>query len=577
MSHLLTAIAWTLLHFCWQAAAIAALYAAATYLLARQSSERRYLLAQCALVGMLLCAAFTFSWELTAQGASFSRSGTFGVYPRTLQQSLQLAPAAGAPVALHEETSEPVLATMLPWIDGFWLLGVLVLSLRSAGGWWMIRRLKSSASFAVPHTLRSSFDAICSRLHLRRPTQIAVSRTIAGPFTVGFLRPIVFLPLCALTALGPEELEVVLAHELAHIRRADFLWNLLQTFAETVFFFHPAVWWIGSCLRAERELCCDDLALEVCPNPVVYASALFRLEEQRNQRLHLAMALDGAGSRATLRLRILRILGEPVRHAGRSSRAFSITVAVVALLLAMAPATQIVSEVHPVHAAVASVAHAIAPHAKPSAALHPVAATEPQTHAAPQQAAPAPATPRAAEPSGKGDYIDRMKAAGYDVELDKYVAMKIQGITPEYAQQMAQQGFGKLSADDLVACKIQGVTPEYLNGLKRAGIEPDSLHEAISFRIFQVTPEFISGMKAAGFDHIATKQLVALRVQGVTPEYARAIAQQFPGATVDDLVKAKIFHIDSAFIESAKRHGFTGLTFDKLVRLRISGVLDEKK
>jgi hypothetical protein len=187
----------------------------------------------------------------------------------------------------------------------------------------------------------------------------------------------------------------------------------------------------------------------------------------------------------------------------------------------------------------------------------------------PQQSAPS-------TESTKGAYIDRMKAAGYDVDLDKMIAMKIQDITPEYAAAMSQLGFGKLSADDLIACKIQGVTAEYIAKLKQDGLEVKDVHQAISYRIFEVTPEFVAGMKTAGFANLTSQQLLAMRVQGVTPEYARSIAQQYPGATAEDVVKTRIFNIDAAFIESAKKHGFTDLSLEKLVKIRISGILDDE-
>jgi len=191
-------------------------------------------------------------------------------------------------------------------------------------------------------------------------------------------------------------------------------------------------------------------------------------------------------------------------------------------------------------------------------------------------APPKPAQADAESKSSKGDYIDRMKAAGYDVDLDKFVAMKIQDVTPEYARAMSQLGFGKLSADDLITCRVQNVTPEYITSLKQSGLEVQSVHDAISYRIFEVTPEFVAGMKAAGFTGISSKQLLAMRVQGVTPEYAQSAVKQFPGVTAEDLVKTRIFNINAAFIASAKRHGFADLTLDKLIKLRISGILDDE-
>ncbi len=114
----------------------------------------------------------------------------------------------------------------------------------------------------------------------------------------------------------------------------------------------------------------------------------------------------------------------------------------------------------------------------------------------------------------------------------------------------------------------------YLGCAPRA-MQPGSIGDLISYRIFGVTPEFLAGMKAAGFDSIPPQKLIALRVHGVTPEYARTVKQQYPNATIDELVQLRIFHIDDAFLAAAKRHGFSSLSIEKLVQLRISGVLGD--
>jgi hypothetical protein len=373
---------------------------------------------------------------------------------------------------------------------------------------------------------------------------------------------------------------MVLAHELAHVRRSDFFWNLLQTLVETLFFFHPAVWWVGKRIRHERELCCDDLALTICPNPVTYATALFRLEEQRVRQWRLAMAFDGHQSNQTLRMRIARILGEPAAQTkGRSIQPFSLVVAGTALAVSLLAAPPVVASFSPGHSAGANgaVLHAAARAKAAVPALHAFVQKPTASHALSQAAAPPP-TDSSASSDGepKSTYIDRMKAAGYDVDLDKYIAMKIQGVTPEFAQAMAQAGFGKLSADDLIACRIQDVSPEAIAQMRQQGFEINSIKEAISFRIFGVTPEFASGMKSAGFPSLTSQQMISLRVQGVTPEYAQEIARQFPGATVEDVIKTRIFNINGAFIEQAKKFGLKPLTIEKLVQLRISGVLDDE-
>jgi hypothetical protein len=420
---------------------------------------------------------------------------------------------------------------------------------------------------------------------------------------MGIVRSLIILPASAVMVLSPQQLEAVLAHELEHVRRADYFWNLIQTTVETLFFFHPAVWWLGSRLRQQRELCCDDAAVQACADPLIYATALLRLEERRSQQLGLAMALDGHRSSSGLRARISRVLGEKSgQERPRELPPLPLAAICAVFLLILLTGPQLFAgllntmQAQPAPTASTSAASETEP---PVPAASPVVAPEPvepvtsagndgavETSTAPGHAEqppvtsdpapapdPAPQTPDAAP--HKTDYIDGMRAAGYDVDIDKYIAMKVQGITPEYAQAMAKIGFGKPSAGDLIAMKIQGVTPEYVSELHAAGLQPGSIGDLISYRIFHVTPEFIAGMKAAGFDSIPPGKIIALCVQGVTPEYAKTVKQQYPNATVDELVQLRIFHIDDAFLAAAKRHGFTSLSIQKLVQLRISGLLDD--
>jgi beta-lactamase regulating signal transducer with metallopeptidase domain len=590
MTQLPQAIAWTLIHFCWQAAAIAVAFRLISAAIVRRSSQVRYLVALSSLLLMIGAAVITFAWEMRSNAAVPSITATAENLRASFVADFPRSTAPGLLVATQQQAAAHVtIASLLPWIDGLWLAGVFALSLRSLGGWWYLRRLRLAATVEAPASVIDAFQRISQALGLNRNIALRLSTAIDSPMTMGTLRAIVLLPLSAVTLLGPDELEVVLAHELAHVRRADFFWNILQTIAETLFFFHPAVWWLNARIRHERELCCDDLALKVCPNPIVYAHALVHLEEQRSRHLRLAMALDGHQSHATLLSRIARILGEPMtRIPSHRFRPFSLAAAIAGLLVFLVPAPHVLAKFAPAQSAPAIVATSSA-----SAAIaSPVIAPEVAIHVAmpsplpAQQASSTPEVAPAPEPQTDGkptpsahshsDYIDQMKAAGYDVDLDKLIAMKIQNVTPEYAQAMSQAGFGKLSADDLIACKIQGVTPEAIVEMKKQGLEINNVHDAISFRIFQVTPEFVSGMKSAGFDGLTGKQLLAMRVQGVTPEYAKTLKQKFPGVTADELVKARIFRIDDEFIAQAARHGFTNLPFDKLVRLRISGILDDE-
>lgn len=701
MTHHWEALGWTLIHFCWQAAAIAFVYKLADLAMAKGRTQARYVLALTALLGMLAASIGTLAYEESThrQAAAFSANGNAGARP-----ILQIIPRPLAVIdmpAAPRETAKLLAGDVMPYLDFFWLVGVFCLSARTIGGWWLIRRLRHSALQKAPHTLRIGLDRIRLQMGIPRFVDLRISNRIAGPLTVGVIRPLILLPITALTSLSPEQLEVVLAHELGHIRRADYFWNILQTMVETLFFFHPAVWWISHRLREQRELCCDDIAVETCHDPAVYATALLHLEEQRKTHLHLAMALDGNQSRVSLRARILRILGDPEEQP-RDLKPLSLAGMAILLGLFICPLPQVFASFKAAPKVSASIIHAVEHKVRPHAALK--ASQTPGSAAVP---GPAPAastliatsggktievaeqTAPQPESTGKSDYIDRMRAAGYNVDLDKYIAMKVQDITPEYAEQMtkatgerpsaddlialkvqdvtpdyiarmraagysgdmhkiiamkvqditpeyadgmakatgerpnvdqlialkvqdvtpeymsrmhaagydgnlnkiiamkvqdvtpeyadamAKVGFGKPSLDDLIALKVQGVTPDYAAKLHADGIEASSFHDLISYRIFNVTPEFVAGMKDAGFGSIPTKKLLALRVQGVTPEFAKTTKEQFPEATVDDLVQLRVFNINADFIASAKRHGFAPLTIQKLVKLRISGILDD--
>jgi len=587
MMHILQSIAWTLIHFCWQAAVIAGLYAMAARAAEHRTSQFHYVLALSAIFVMLITGIFTFAYETSrgvdagAQYISAATASRTGDFPRSVEPGV--TPNEG--ISTQSEPMNATAPAFMLWIDALWIVGVFGLALRHLGGWVLISRLRKRALQAAPLETQTEFARIAAALGLGRRVALRISEAIAGPVTVGAFRSMVLLPVSAVTGLSRDELEVVLAHELAHVRRADFMWNLLQSLVETLFFFHPAVWWISNRVRHERELCCDDMALEICPDPVVYANALFRLEQQRATRMHLAMALDGHKPRTTLRNRIARILGEPEVSVKSARRVSLAAVAASALVLAIS-APQLVAGLHPVQAGTAtfspdqSGAESSASTGTAAMASAPSQDAEPKASPKPAKIEVEPArspvtTTENGEPSAHTAYIDRMKAAGYDVDLDKLIAMKIQNVTPEYAQAMGELGLGKPSADDLIACKIQGVSPEVVAELKKNGLEVNSFQDAISYRIFNVDPEFVAGMKAAGFDHLASKQLLSMRVQGVTPEYAKSIAQQFPGVTAEELVETRIFHIDADFIASAKSHGFTDLTLKKLIRLRISGILND--
>ena len=199
-----------------------------------------------------------------------------------------------APVTVGwKERLNGLFASVLPWIVTVWLVGVVVLAVRQLGGWIVLRRLCGNGTEPVDDVLAAKLCHIAERLGVQRAVQLLSSINVDVPAVVGHLKPVILLPASLISGLSTQQIEAILAHELAHIRRHDYLVNLIQVTCETLLFYHPAVWWISREIRREREHCCDDLAVQVYGNRVAYARTLATLEETRSAVHAAAMAATG--------------------------------------------------------------------------------------------------------------------------------------------------------------------------------------------------------------------------------------------------------------------------------------------
>jgi beta-lactamase regulating signal transducer with metallopeptidase domain len=283
------ALGWSLLHFLWQGALLAIFLWAAQGLASRSSARVRYALG--CLVMLLMPAIF-----LATVVQSYPSQTPASASRVTLRPSAALAavPATNTPV--------PASLRGLPgWSVCIWLAGVLILSLSTAGGWIRVQRLRRRGT-RIPHPVWiDTLESLKQRLGVSRPVRLYVSAIAEVPTVIGWARPLILLPATALTGLSESQLRAILAHELAHIRRYDYLVNLLQTAVETLLFYHPAVWWVGRQIRREREHCCDDLAVDACGDVILYAGALTRIEELRGRAPEPALAASGGDLLARIR------------------------------------------------------------------------------------------------------------------------------------------------------------------------------------------------------------------------------------------------------------------------------------
>ncbi len=362
---LIDALGWALLHFVWQGALIGTLAAGLLIGLRRRSANTRYLVATSALGLMALSPLATVGWILCAPpelvASSIHSSPSPARQPAVVPNDVPATQPQAAPDRVSEaprvdavadepaDRSEPTVETatapikpptriesighfcesQLDVIVNGWLAGVLLLSLRLCVGWCRVQRLGRRAQQPASAALQAVLARLIERLNISRAVRLVESALVEVPTVIGWLKPVILLPATALTGLSSEQLEALLAHELAHVRRNDYLINLLQTAIETLLFYHPAVWWLSRRMRIEREHCCDDLAVQVCGNGLSYARALVALEELRAPRLGLTISAAGG----SLLGRIQRLVGRGVPEVNRSQWIVGLVAAVVAAAL----------------------------------------------------------------------------------------------------------------------------------------------------------------------------------------------------------------------------------------------------
>lgn len=312
------ALGWTLLHTIWEGAATALLLSVALSL--TRSSRVRYLVACTALAASLFGLAITFLYFVPANS-----------FVPAVAPILRAAPN-GSRAAVFAFATAAASNTALPqWISIVWLSGVVIFQLRALGGWMAVSRIRAKGVCAVSVQWQGRLKELAAQLRVTRPVMMLESSLTGVPVVMGHLKPVILIPVGVLAGLPAAQIETILLHELAHVMRNDYLINLLQTMAEGLLFFHPATWWISNVIRAERENCCDDLAVAASGDAHVYALALTALAES-----HGGLAMAASGGSVIRRVR--RLLLRPENQRGGLMPVMACCLLVIACALGLSHA-----------------------------------------------------------------------------------------------------------------------------------------------------------------------------------------------------------------------------------------------
>jgi beta-lactamase regulating signal transducer with metallopeptidase domain len=529
-----------LLHFLWQGTALAlALYLAISF---TREARVRYGLAVGTLALMALCPLATVAF--------LERAPVIAAVPDSMPASIVLTN-----VSVAFETAQP--ATPLDWLTclvWIWSSGVVIFGLRAFGGWIVLQRLRRTAQETISPVLLASCRRLEKRIGIARLVRYAHSEIVDVPAVVGWFRPMVLIPLSTMAGLSVEQFEAIVAHELAHIQRYDALVNLFQIAAETVLFYHPAVWWVNRLIRVERENCCDDVAVAVCGNAGEYARALTMLSGKARRPVWAMAANGGVLKSRVSRLLGLRQIAPGIPRAGLAVLAILCASCVVFAAGAFKqepPAPQPPPKPAPPTPPVDLLPDVGSPGANLKEIDRQVKELErelkrkesgsddaqmrrqleeqmKQARRMARQAAALERQTRSAvadSPTGRElaelERMAREMASRFESQAaaEEHKAEEHSG--PSYIDSLESVGLTKLSVDDLISLKVQGVTADYVRQVKAAGFDPN-VHDLISMKVQGITPEYIRDIRATGLKP-SMHDLIGMKVQGVTPEYIRAL------------------------------------------------------
>lgn len=337
-------LGWTLLHSLWQGTLIFVLIHPLLVLFKKRTPRLRYnllCLALMLLVGSMAVTFYLYMPDLRADT----------VWEEITTASEQEAVTAALPSPGHNpviyaqdftlsvrESVRHFIQLYSGYLVNIWLLGACFFAFRWLGGLTFTFRLKTSGTRITDPQWQEKVQTWRREMGIRRPVQILESLRTEVPLILGHLKPLILLPLGTINSLAPEQVEAIVLHELAHIRRYDFMINLIIAALEMVLFYHPVYWWLSDQIQQEREQCCDDIAVAVCGNTRLYAETLLLMEEKRQQNT-LAMAYQGKKNH--LLERIKRIcLASPASYRpeyGKAGLSLALLLAVAAVSWAKLP------------------------------------------------------------------------------------------------------------------------------------------------------------------------------------------------------------------------------------------------
>jgi beta-lactamase regulating signal transducer with metallopeptidase domain len=630
------ALGWMVVHSLWQATAIAVLTGIVLIFLRKKSPKTRYIVANVALFAVFAASVATFAYYYQPDAPSDTMivtSSDPSVKPvvkwdETTKAELEQAQATLATTMqnrLSLAAFKSYFSEHLPLIVTIWLLGVVAFLLRLMGGISYVYYLKGRMNFPADEYWLDMVDGLAAKTGLKKGVDLVESALTRTPMVVGHTKPMILFPLGVLNRLSPQEVEAILAHELAHVLRHDYIFNILQSIVEALFYFHPAVWWLSSQIRNERESCCDDIAIKLIGNSVNYAKALVAIQEMAYFPMTPALAFAGQARKSQFLMRMQRILNQSNNKSNVMEKLIAtlfIIITIVGLNVAQGDVEQksmvstddtyfSVEDNEPMN--MSGIWEADIENGKVE--IHFSSRTKnsnwntteefekselsamPITEGAftvSREAGVMEFTGKFDGNSGFGkftfkpsnDFKSYLASQGTEGVKDETLLFCFIGnMGKKYVEFMALKSYKPLTNKQLSELAIfrlhENLVNAYLEMFAKSGVKNPSLHKLVELKIHNVTPQYIEDITAYGFVDVPIQQILEAKIHGINGDWLKTFGK--PRTTdpfsLKDMIEMKIHGIDGNYVKELEAKSGKQIAHNRIVESKIHGLdrIDFKK
>lgn len=640
------ALGWMVIHSLWQAVLIALATGVIMLILRKKSAKLRYLVANIALFSLLICAFSTFVYyyqsERKAQLEAFQG---LKINPENTAENLSThniltvnqtpdPHAAGKiqTVTVSKEGTETRSFGMLstdifkeyfnkniPLIVTLWILGMALFLLKLLSGISYTYVVRSRHNFPVDEYWYDKLQDLKAQLGIQKMVDLVESALVRSPVVVGHLKPVILFPIGIVNRLSPKEVEAILAHELAHIARHDYVFNILQSFIEALFYYHPAVWWLSAQVRNERESACDDVAIALTGDSIHYAKTLVTVQEMAYFPLSASLAFAGQAKKSQFLLRIQRILHQKQNPYVMEKLIATILIIGSLFALAIAQNSVLPSANNNDHTTLSIsedsfVQWGDAPLSMSGFWSAKIIGDEVKVtfnhdmekgnwtstrrfkksefSALPTSESEFTITRETGTMKFKGKFEEnegygkfkfeentgfKSYLAGFDIhniKEDLMIHLFLSNINKSYMEYLKQSGYTSINKSDLEDLAVHGVNQENLesyiknfSGLSSTG--KISLERIVEFKIHGVDAQYRQSLADAGYIDVALDHILEAKIHGISPEYMKEMSGH--KLALHELVEMKIHGVNGDFINKIKK-GNSNISPDDIIEAKIHGV-----